>query len=155
MRITSALAAGVIALGMIGTTGCESGGGSLLGGGMNMVEKLTDTWNLSKFNGVDIAEILPETMRSIPSMTIGNDGKVSGTSGLNRFTGGLDLEKLAKGEFDLGPLASTKMGGSDEAMGFEQAFFEQLQSITGFTISEDTLTLLDQGREALTFIRGG
>lgn len=153
MRTTTILAVACLTLGTMPLAGCSGDGGSILGSGSSMVQKLTDTWNLSKMNGVDVTSMLPEGLK-LPSFNINEDGTIAGTTGLNNFTGNLDLASLAKGEFDLGQLASTKMGGSPASMGFEQAFLEQLESVTGFKLSGDTLSLLDQGKEVLTFLRG-
>ena len=152
--ITRFALVGALALGAAGTTGCESGGSSsLFDMGTNMASQLMGDWNLSQFQGVDVASLMPEGM-SIPSLNIGEGGDVSGSTGLNRFTSGLDFGEIAKGNFDLGNIATTKMGGSSEAMGFERAFLQQLEQVTGFNVGEDTLTLLEQGKEVLSFVRG-
>lgn len=152
--ITRLALVGTLALGAAGTTGCESGGSAgLFDMGTSLASQLMGDWNLSQFQGVDVASLLPEGM-SMPSLNIADDGNVSGSTGLNRFTSGLDLGEIAKGNFDLGKIATTKMGGSSEAMGFERAFLQQLEQVTGFTVGEDTLTLLQQGKEVLSFVRG-
>ncbi len=94
----------------------------------------------------------------LPSMLVGEDGSVSGFSGLNRWTSSLDLNKLAGGDFDLSPAAATKMAGSPEAMNLESQFFNALSQVEGFdlkSLSDGALRLLDSnGAELMKFVRG-
>lgn len=79
-------------------------------------------------------------------MTIDPEGRVFGSGGVNRFSGPIDLTTLRNGRLKAGPVAATKMAGTDDAMRVEARFFEildmgakwDLQSRNMLVIFDDT-----------------
>jgi len=80
------------------------------GGGYLLLGRSFSVWSIA---GVDTVEPRPE-------ISFGDDISVSGTTGVNRFTGSYELEPE---QVSLGALAGTRMAGSPEAMDQEQRFF--------------------------------
>ena len=73
------------------------------------------------------------------SLTFAFDGKVSGTTGCNRFTGSADMDA---GELTLGPLAVTEMACVEpERMAREAAYLKALAEVRRFIASPDGLWL--------------
>lgn len=72
----------------------------------------------------------------------GTDGKVSGTGGCNRFTGGFTLDGTG---IAIGPLAGTRMACAEPAGVMEQeaAFMKALESAATFVLEGESLTLRD------------
>ncbi len=148
------------------TTGCATDGGTGSGTGgsitdslvSSLSEQITGNWNLQSLGDQSINQLMQMAgLTNPPSMSIGDDGTVSGFSGVNRFTGGLDLSQIASGDFDLGQLASTRMAGSPGAMSLEDQFLSALGNVQGFDVSSLTdgvLSLLgDNGQELMRFVR--
>ncbi|MBX3361051.1 MAG: META domain-containing protein [Phycisphaeraceae bacterium] len=131
-------------------TGCQSG--QSMTDSASMIQKLTGDWNLTALRGADLSTIMPQGLR-VPSLSFTEDGKVSGTGGINRLASSIDLEALAKGEFKLAPTASTKMAGSPEAMNFEDSFLKALGEATGLSVKGDTLSLSNAAGELMKFAR--
>jgi heat shock protein HslJ len=69
-----------------------------------------------------------------------NDGTVSGTTGVNRYTG---TYTKSRSKLSPGPVASTRRAGSPAAMAIEREYLSRLDRVTSFKISGDTLTLAD------------
>lgn len=69
------------------------------------------------------------------------EGRIAGTSGVNRYTGGYTA--TSAGAFEAGEIASTMMAGPEPAMAAEAAYLKLLASARGFRIEGDRLTLLD------------
>lgn len=133
-------------------TACETLESTGLGSATNVISQLTGDWQLSELAGQAVSELLPAGA-ALPGISFGQDGSVSGSTGVNNFFGNLDLGELAKGNFNLGDLSQTRMAGSPEAMAVENQFLSLLQQVTGFDISGDTLTLLGSGaRELMKFV---
>ncbi len=130
--------------------GCESAQG--VADSASMVQKLVGDWSLSSLNGVDVASLLPEGVK-LPSLAFSPDGKVSGTSGINRIASSIDIDALAKGQFKLAPTVSTKMAGSPEAMDFESKYLGALGEVTDFSMKGDSLSLSGVAGELMKFVR--
>lgn len=77
------------------------------------------------------------------------DTELSGSSGVNRYTGG--YTSTTDGSLQIGTLASTAMAGDEAAMALEQDYLAALQSIFGYTIAGDTLTLVGAADQVLTY----
>jgi heat shock protein HslJ len=90
---------------------------------------------------------------SMPSITVDRDGTVSGNSGINKFHARVDVAALSAGNFRLGPVASTRMAGSPEAMRFETAFLQALSAADGAFTSGSTLVFKHGERSVLEFAR--
>jgi len=90
-----------------------------------------------------------------PSLHIGEDGRVSGFSGVNRFAGTTELAALREGKLALNtPLAVTRMAGPPAAMDLEKRFLTALEQARSFRIDGDALRLAAvDGKELLAFQR--
>jgi len=162
-RRTAPIAAALATSLAFALTGCAADGSgpslpSLDGASVmdNALSRLTGDWSLDALRRADVTGLVPEGVRR-PTLTIGDDGGVSGFAGVNRFTGSLDPANLARGDFDLSPAAMTRMAGPDEAMSLEREFMDALNSVASFdasALADGVLRLLnEQGAELLRFVR--
>ncbi len=62
----------------------------------------------------------------LPFIQFGSDGRVSGNSGCNRFTG--SYEAAEDGSIKIGPLAATRMACPEPAMSAEAKFLSALDA---------------------------
>ena len=100
---------------------------------------LTDTyWKLVSVQGV--AVVVAEQMREPHLVLNGQDGRFSGSGGVNRLMGGYTLAGEA---LTLSNAASTMMAGPPEAMAQEQAILAALPLVRGFRVTGNGLTLVD------------
>ncbi len=104
--------------------------------------KLTGDWKLVKLGEE------PTAAGSMVTLSVDAEGKVSGSTGVNRFAGKLAAEKKL-----FGPLAMTRRAGPPEAMALEAAFTKALDEATRFTIKDGKLTLLAGDKPRLVFER--
>ncbi len=139
------MAAGVAVILMF--TGCRAGER----GSMDPMASLSGEWTLDWMQGT--GPVAPSTGRPAPSITIATDGKVTGFTGVNRMSSSLDTARAAKGEFAMGPAASTRMAGPPEAMQLETNFLGALQRATRYRINGDHLVLSDASGEVLRLAR--
>ncbi|BAK36231.1 hypothetical protein MLP_32170 [Microlunatus phosphovorus NM-1] len=80
------------------------------------------------------------------------DGRVAGTSGVNRYNGA--VESSADGSFAIDRPVSTMMAGPEDAMKAEASYLRRLEEATSYAIDGDTLVLTDaDGQPSLTFTR--
>ena len=80
------------------------------------------------------------------------DGNLGGTPAVNSYGG--PYPATAGGDLQIGEVVSTLMAGPEDAMRAEAAYLERLQQVEKFSLSGDTLTLLDAGgNELLVFAR--
>lgn len=88
----------------------------------------------------------------VPNLTFSPDGRVSGSTGCNRFAGsyGLSGEGLR-----FGPLAGTRMACSVAQSATEAAMTAVLESITRFDATEDGQVLFYAGETAVLTTRAG
>lgn len=78
------------------------------------------------------------------------DGQIGDTSAGNTYRG--PYTTTSAGEFKVGELVSTKMAGSEAAMQAETTYLELLGQVRRYSLSGDTLSLLDNGgNELLVF----
>ena len=77
------------------------------------------------------------------------DTEVSGSAGVNRYFGG--YTSSTDGSLQIDTLGSTMMAGDEAAMALEQEYLAALQSIFGYTIAGETLTLVGAADQVLTF----
>jgi heat shock protein HslJ len=108
------------------------------------VQKVQGQWILVELNGQPVTYVGGR----VPSLDLTSDGLVAGLAGVNRFTGQTDAQGLRVGRFDLGPLAVTKMAGSDELMAFEHRYLAALDSADGLRVVDGKLELR-KGSEVL------
>lgn len=83
-------------------------------------------------------------------LTVGFDeaGRIFGYSGLNIFFGKVEIKD---GKMVVDPLASTRMGGSREALIREDQYLTLLKSMTTITKKENSLILSNEKGEQLIF----
>lgn len=136
----------LLTLGLLAATGCESTGGSA----RDPLETLTGDWLLIQLDGNHGAR-LPDDEAARPTMTIDGEGRVSGFSGVNRYTSSLSVDDLARGLFSLGPVATTRMAGPPEAMDLESQFLETLGRVSAYGVRDDVLELEGGGQGLLQF----
>lgn len=102
-------------------------------------------WTLTEINGA--APVGPRP----PTLEFFEPGRVSGTGGCNRITGGYTVDGDT---ISFGPLASTMMACAEEGvMEQERAYVQQLETVDRFSIEGDTLTLTADDGTTLVFTR--
>jgi heat shock protein HslJ len=82
------------------------------------------------------------------SLSVTAEGKVSGSTGVNSFFGGLAKEKTL-----FGPLGMTRKAGPPDAMQRESAYTKALSAVTAFAVEGDQLTLSAGDKPRLVFER--
>ncbi len=80
------------------------------------------------------------------ALSITPDGKVSGSSGCNRFGGTAQIEN---GGLRFGPLAGTRMACPPEMMDQERRLFHALEEVRAARVEDGRLVLLSESGEAL------
>ena len=95
-------------------------------------------WQATELDG----RPLPEHVR--PSLRFGDDGRLSGSAGVNRIIGGY---QLGDGVIDFGQLATTLMAGPPEAMAIERRVLSVLQGRRPFRLDGDGLHIGEAGSE--------
>jgi heat shock protein HslJ len=106
---------------------------------------LEGSWTLSAIDGFEI----PEGGGRAPFLSVDAEGKVSGSAGVNRFSGSLDPD----GANVFRPLATTRRAGPPEAMALEKAFLNVLSHADSVEGNEERLTLSAPGGRSATLVR--
>jgi putative lipoprotein len=83
------------------------------------------------------------------SLQFGN-GRVTGHSGCNRYTGGYEQDG---NKLTLGPLAATKMACSPDQMEKERAWFEMLGQVSAFEATHLVLKLKGASGEVIVTLQ--
>ena len=84
------------------------------------------------------------------TLTIGADGRASGSAGVNRYFGKAELGEAERITF--GPMASTRRGGPPKAMAQERAYLQQLKDVSSWAVTGNRLVLTGKdGSFALRF----
>lgn len=112
---------------------------------------IVGTWEV---RGVRVGEgVVSSATDPRRSMTFTADGQLSGSAGVNRFSG---TARLDGDRLTIGPLRTTRMAGSPEAMDAEAAFLHALDEVVAVRLEGDDLTLLDvdEGTQ-VRLVRGG
>jgi heat shock protein HslJ len=78
-----------------------------------------DGWQVSSLDAGEVGDV----GESAPTLVLDPGGTVSGSTGVNRFRG---TYELAEGFLELGPLVTTRMTGTPEAMEVERLFLAVL-----------------------------
>lgn len=73
------------------------------------------------------------------TLSIGADGRATGSAGVNRYFGKAELGQDDRITF--GPMASTRRGGPPEAMAQERTYLTQLSEVSNWAIDGDCLVL--------------
>lgn len=76
------------------------------------------------------------------------EGRVSGTTGCNRFSGPI---KADTGYVSFGPLATTRMACMGDVGTFEQQFLAEMNTPFTYKTAEGKLTLLRAGKPVMVF----
>jgi heat shock protein HslJ len=98
-----------------------------------------DGWQVSSID----SEVL-DTDESAPTLILDPDGTVTGSTGVNRIRG---TYELAESILEIGPLASTRVAGSGEAMEVEHHFLAVLAEPLAVRWDHATLVLeSDEGQ---------
>jgi heat shock protein HslJ len=96
------------------------------------------TWKATEITGV------PEIVSSKGSATtaVFAGGKIAGSGAINRYSG--PYTTGPGNTIEVGALISTQMAGEPAAMAQEQAYFAALQKATEYSVTETSLTLMDE-----------
>jgi heat shock protein HslJ len=78
-----------------------------------------------------------------PTLTVMPDGSVGGTTGVNRYSGRIDRTE----DLLFGPMPTTMMAGTPEAMALENRFTAAMTTATDYELDGDTLTITGEGEE--------
>jgi len=89
----------------------------------------------------------------IPTLSVQRDGRIGGTSGVNRYQTALQSPTAAAGSFRVGPTSGTRMMGTRDAMHLETSFLEALAAADSAMIENDELLLKQAGQTVLRFRR--
>ena len=94
-------------------------------------------WMLVELGGTPV-EVEPD--ERLPHLVLDlEEAHVSGSGGVNRFTGTFALSEV---ELRFGPLATTRMAGPEPAMQRERAFLDALGRVTSYSLDGRMLTFL-------------
>lgn len=117
-------------------TGCVS---LLLGGNTPSQDTLFDReWTVISVDGS------MSTTGRVATLRFSSDGRISGRSFCNRFTGRYSVDGRA---LAVGQLAATRMACIPEVMAEEQRLLDALAVVTQWVVGSDTLTLSGGDRE--------
>lgn len=81
-----------------------------------------------------------------------SEGTMAGRAPVNTYSTSYRVEGSA---LRLGPVASTRMAGTPEAMAAEQAYFDVLGTVTSFRVEDGQLFLLGTDQQVLTYAPNG
>ena len=145
IRFMTVAVLALLAGGMI--SGCCSGGRCPFASERQTLQKedglFQKEWVL-QIETLNLPENTEKPLKEI-TMQIAPDGKISGSSGVNRYFGTIQVDSAKKNiDFQSGALASTKMAG--HGMKYEQAFFEMLKKVDSYEIREGRLFLKSAGK---------
>ncbi len=113
----------------------------------------TGSWTLTAITEEPLPDPLPEGLRPI-TLTVSEGGAVSGSAGVNRYSGTVDTGAWANRDIVFGPLAVTRMAGPPAAMATESAYLGAINGVRTFRVEDGSLVLLGEAGELLRFERG-
>lgn len=136
MRAAKTLASGLIFLLFIGCAGKKA---------INPLNQLkAKTWVLSSLMGYGLD--LNQFVGGIPSLNFMDEGKISGFSGCNNFSGNFSLEGTGI-KLDPGAMTKKICVGTGE-----KDFTSALEKVEDLKIVQDKLILLDGTTELMSFV---
>lgn len=138
---TAGLVAAIVGIGLA-VAGCTGSAGTA----STDTADLEGTWVLESLGGE--TELTPAG-EVTTELTL-QDGEATGSGGVNRFNG--TYEATDDGSISFGPIASTRMAGSEEAMAQESEFFAALDAAETFEFDDGRLVLGDQGNNTLAVL---
>jgi len=114
---------------------------------------LTGEWKLEAIGGTPVAPWAFPT----PTLEMREAGRIGGRSSVNHWSATIDEAALGQGDVRMGPVISTLMAGSPEAMAVEHAYLQALGAARKIDLDElkaGTLRMTDVGGdEVLRFVR--
>ena len=115
---------------------------------------LEGRWDLAEYGPVGTpVPVLPDTRVYVEFMP---EGKVSGSGGCNRYSGGWGFVEGEPGVLRIWRTGSTKMACPVPVMIQEHRFLEELSRVSGYSTDGQELRLFhDGGKGVLRFVRGG
>lgn len=135
--------------GLLFAAGCETTGDPHDSGDP---ARLEGTWTLSELTGVKIADRVMEGGK-VPTFTFDGNGRVSGTSAVNRYTTNADMAALVRGKLDLSPIVSTRMAGPPDAMKLEVDFLNTLSEADNYRFANNALELREGSETTMRFVK--
>ena len=139
-----AMGALVLATAACSATGSSSSAAGGTGGTIDGI-----TWRLSSFSSAGTSTNVPAEL-AVDALF--DTGKVTGTSGCNRYNGPAVVTGSA---IKIGPLASTQMACVGPAADVEKAYLANLANAASFTATADKLTIYDAaGASILVYAAG-
>lgn len=128
---------------------CETGGGTHDTGDP---VRLEGTWTLSELNGAKVADRVQQGGK-VPTFSFDGNGKVAGTSGVNRYATNADMAALVRGQLDLSPIVSTRMAGPPDAMKLEVDFINALSEADSYRFADNALELRKGSETTMRFVK--
>lgn len=104
-------------------------------------------WMIQTLNGSRV--LIPEGGKEV-FITFSSDGRASGSSGCNTFNG---KAEVSGSSMKLGPMATTRMM-CPEQMDTERDFLAALNNTASYSISGNTLSIMDAGKKVLATFTG-
>lgn len=95
------------------------------------------SWKVTGYNNGKEAVTGPLLSTEL-TLAFGADGAASGNGGVNTFSGPFESDAES---VKIGPLASTKMAGAEDAMAQEQQYLTALQAATEWKVANGVLTM--------------
>lgn len=99
------------------------------------------SWTVTAYNN-GTGGVESVALDSTLSIEFSDDGKISGSSGVNTYNGPYRVVEAA---IMIGPLATTKMAGPDDLMKQEAAFLKALESCASWSVTRGQLEMRDGG----------
>lgn len=117
------------------------------------VRALTGEWRLVSIGSDAVTDLLQQGGEA-PTIRIEDDGRLTGSAGVNRIAGSLDAEAILSGRWSTTPLIATKMAGPDHLTALENRVLAALNRATAIKLEGQTLTLEGRAAETLVFTAG-
>jgi heat shock protein HslJ len=117
------------------------------GASLRQLTLLNDIWVLTELQGRPIKPVTNK--RELPRLEISlTEGRVSGTTGCNRFNGSIRADTR---HVLFGPLATTRMACVGEGAELEGNFLAELNNLLTYQVGDRKLTFLHNGVSVMTF----
>jgi heat shock protein HslJ len=142
-----ALIVGASVITMLTVAGCSSGtGGGSTTGPSDAALLQAAGWRATEIAGSPVL-----SGADAPEVTaVFAAGDLSGSGGVNRYAAAYEV--TTDGGMTISQPGATLMAGPPKAMAQEAAYFAALEKVTGFTVTADSLTLIDgQGTVLVRF----